>query len=75
MLPPCMRHDIFFDLAQVWIPPERLRLIVDEDRACDDARLHARELWERAKLTLHLALELQVAPELLAAQADAPRQI
>ena len=75
MLPPCMRHDIFFDLAQVGIPPERLRLIVDEDRACDDARLHARELWERAKLTLYLALELQVAPELLAAQADAPRQI
>jgi len=70
-----MRHDVFFYLAQIRILPQLLRLIVDEDRARDDTRLHARKLWKSAELLLYLALELQIALELLAAQADAPRQI
>ena len=74
-LPPCMRHDVFFYLAQIRILPQPLRLVVDEDRARDDARLHARNFWKSAELLLYLALELQIAQELLAAQADAPRQI
>ena len=68
-----MRHDVFFYLAQIRILPQLLRLIVDEDRARDDTRLHARKLWKSAELLLYLALELQIALELLAAQADAPR--